>query len=98
MNLPRSAADPIEPLPCRRTALVTGGGKGIGAAIARRLAADGARVAILGRDARAIARVAEEIGALGVLADVTDPRAVEQALARIHEAMGAIGILVQNAG
>lgn len=81
-----------------RTALVTGGGKGLGAAIARRLVREGAKVAVLGRDAEAIARVAGETGALGVVADITDPRAVERALAQVRDAMGSIAIVVQNAG
>ena len=81
-----------------RTALVTGGGKGLGAAIARRLVAEGARVAVLGRDADAIARIATEIGALGLVADITDMRAVDAALVRLREEMGPIAIVVQNAG
>ena len=81
-----------------RTALVTGGGKGLGAAIARRLAAEGAKVAVLGRDTDAIARVATESGAFAFACDVTDPVAVERALERVGEAIGPIGILVQNAG
>ena len=81
-----------------RVALVTGGGKGLGAAIARRLAQGGARVAVLGRDAEALTRVASETGALAVQADVTDAAAMARAVARVHEALGEISILVQNAG
>ena len=61
-------------------ALVTGGGKGIGAAIAHRLAAQGSRVAVLGRDALALARVAKEIHGLAIEADVTDPEAMSRAI------------------
>ena len=60
-----------------RVALVTGGGKGIGAAVAHRLAADGFRVAVLGRDALALARVAKDIRGLAVEADVTDAEAMD---------------------
>ena len=49
--------------------VVTGGGRGIGAAIARRLRADGARLVIADIDGAAAARVAEEIGAVAVAAD-----------------------------
>lgn len=81
-----------------RIALVTGGGKGLGAAIARRLASGGARVAVLGRDAEALARVASEIGGLALQADVTDAAETSRALARLREELGTPQILVQNAG
>ncbi len=81
-----------------RVAVVTGGGKGLGAAIARRLVAEGAKVAVLGRDADAIAHTAKDIGALGLVADVTDIHAVGQALMLARELMGPLAILVQNAG
>jgi 3-hydroxybutyrate dehydrogenase len=81
-----------------RVALVTGGGKGIGAAIALRLAADGARVAVLGRDALSLARVAKESRGLAVEADVTDPEAMARAIERVESALGPIEIAVANAG
>jgi 3-hydroxybutyrate dehydrogenase len=81
-----------------RVALVTGGGKGLGEAIARRLAADGAKVAVLGRDVAALEAVARSIDGLALQADVTDPRAVEGALAKVNAAWGSVAILVQNAG
>ena len=81
-----------------RIALVTGGGKGLGAAIARKLAGGGARVAVLGRDRAALDRVAEEIGGVALEADVTDAAATSRALARLREELGAPQILVQNAG
>ena len=81
-----------------RVALVTGGSRGLGAAIARRLAKAGARVAVLGRDKHALASVAREMGALALEADVTDAGATERALARVREELGPIAVLVQNAG
>ena len=81
-----------------RVALVTGGGKGLGEAIARRLAADGAKVAVLGRDQVALDAVARSIDGLALQADVTDPGAVESALAQVNAAWGDVAILVQNAG
>jgi NAD(P)-dependent dehydrogenase (short-subunit alcohol dehydrogenase family) len=81
-----------------RVALVTGGGKGIGAAIARRLAGDGAKVAVLGRDAAALAKIAGEIGGLAVEADVTDAGALDRAIARVEADLGPIAIGVANAG
>src|SRR5580704_2092731 len=81
-----------------RVALVTGGGKGIGAAIAHRLAADGFRVAVLGRDALALARVAKEIRGLPVEADVTDADAMARALERVEGTLGPVAVAVANAG
>jgi 3-hydroxybutyrate dehydrogenase len=81
-----------------RVALVTGGGKGIGAVVARRLAQGGARVAVLGRDPGPLAEVAREIGGLAVEADVTDGAALLGALARVEAELGPIAIAVANAG
>ncbi|HEV7367735.1 SDR family NAD(P)-dependent oxidoreductase [Arenibaculum sp.] len=77
-----------------RHALVTGAARGIGAAIARRLATDGARLTLLGRDAGALSDLAGETGAAIVTADVTDDEAVAAAFA----AAGPVDILVNNAG
>jgi NAD(P)-dependent dehydrogenase (short-subunit alcohol dehydrogenase family) len=81
-----------------RVALVTGGGKGIGAAIAHRLAAQGCRVAVLGRDALSLARVAREIHGLAVEADVTDAGALSRAIERVEGTLGPIAVAVANAG
>jgi 3-hydroxybutyrate dehydrogenase len=81
-----------------RVALVTGGGKGLGLAIAHHLAGRGCRVAVLGRDRSALERAAARIDGLALEADVTDDGAVQGALARLHETYGAVSILVQNAG
>ncbi|MGO3743430.1 SDR family NAD(P)-dependent oxidoreductase [Kerstersia sp.] len=79
-------------------ALVTGGASGLGEATARELARRGAKVAILDRNAEAAARVAAEIGGLGLACDITDTASVEQALAEAAQAHGAARILMNVAG
>jgi 3-oxoacyl-[acyl-carrier protein] reductase len=86
-----------------RVALVTGGAKGIGAAIATRLTRDGHRVAITGRDRAALDRhsaLLEEAGAsvLCVQADLADPSAPDTIAKTVEERWGSIEILVNNAG
>ncbi|CAN5494262.1 SDR family NAD(P)-dependent oxidoreductase [soil metagenome] len=81
-----------------RIALVTGGNRGVGAAIARRLAEDGHRVAVIGRDLGAIESVASSIDGLALACDLTDPVAMGHALATLEERWGLPAILVQNAG
>ena len=79
-------------------ALVTGGGRGIGAGIARELAAAGARVAVAARTRRQVADVAEEIDGLPLETDVADHTAVERMVAEIEDRLGPIDLLVANAG
>lgn len=80
-------------------ALVTGGGSGIGAATARALAAQGARVTIVGRRRDALEAVAAATPGLAVaVADVTCPDALAAAVAAARAAHGPISILVNNAG
>jgi NADP-dependent 3-hydroxy acid dehydrogenase YdfG len=82
-------------------AVVTGASRGIGLAIARALAANGARVAMLARGADALAHRAAELGgaALPIPCDVTDPAAVGRAMQVVSLAFaGAPDILVNNAG
>ena len=86
-----------------RVALVTGGGRGIGRAIALRLARDGMAVGIADLDGENAARVAGEITsgggrAHGVALDIADGPAAAPAVARVVEALGPIDVLVNNAG
>lgn len=86
-----------------KVALVTGGGRGIGAAICMRLAAGGARVAVIDRDAASAGKVVDELTGQGLEAaafelDVTDSAAVDQVVADVEVKLGPIAILVNNAG
>ena len=83
-----------------RVALVTGGARGIGLAIGRRLAADGARVALVDLDKSAVEAAAGELGAasMAVVADVTRTDEVERAVAVVDTRWGRLDIVVNNAG
>ena len=83
-----------------RHALVTGGGRGIGAAIACALSEQGARVTLLARTAAQLAETAAGLPGESntVIADVTDAQQVEGAFAKVRERWGEIQILVNNAG
>src|SRR5262245_49254491 len=77
-----------------RRALVTGGGRGIGAAIARRLAAEGAHVIVASRTLEPAAALAADIGGEAVEVDITDIDAAQRAV----RAAGPLDVLVNNAG
>ncbi|CAJ0809691.1 SDR family NAD(P)-dependent oxidoreductase [Ralstonia flaminis] len=95
---------PSAPRLAGRTAIVTGGSRGIGAAVARRLAADGARVAVVYRsnsnEANAVVESIRKTGAeaIAVQADVADAASVNTMVTTVREAFGAIDILINNAG
>jgi NAD(P)-dependent dehydrogenase (short-subunit alcohol dehydrogenase family) len=82
------------------TALVTGGGRGIGKAVALAFAREGARVVVAARTEAEIAAVAEECGrgAIAVPLDVTDEEACNAAVRTVGERFGRLDILVNNAG
>jgi NAD(P)-dependent dehydrogenase (short-subunit alcohol dehydrogenase family) len=80
-------------------AVVTGGGSGIGAALARRFAAEGAaEVVVVDRDLSAAAAVADEVGGVPELVDVTDPAAVNGLVERTLARSGGIDLFCSNAG
>lgn len=86
-----------------KTALVTGSTRGIGRAVAERLAAEGAFVTVSGRSQEQAEQVAAEIvaaggKAIGIAADVAVPESAEELVRKAIEAMGRLDILVNNAG
>lgn len=86
-----------------KVAIVTGGGKGIGKAIALALAAEGAHIGLIARTEKDLVTVAEEVKAIGVKAvyasaDVSNRKDVEAAVEKIKIELGSIDILINNAG
>jgi len=86
-----------------RTALITGGSRGIGAAIATTLAAAGAAVAVVARDGAKAKKVADGLvvkggKAAGFSCDVADYAAVEAMLAKVEDRLGPVSIVINNAG
>ncbi len=87
----------------QRTAIVTGGARGIGAAVAKKLAEDGMKVAVLDIREDLTNEIVSEIKnpggeALGIGADITDPDAVDKAVSQVAEQLGKPTVLVNNAG
>lgn len=99
---PVQTGDPAGRPLTQRHAVVTGGSRGIGLAIARQLLAQGARVTIVGRDADTLATACESLKGAdrvhGVVADVADAAAVAQAFDQARAVHGSIDILINNAG
>lgn len=85
-----------------RHALVTGGGRGIGAAIARQMLALGAAVTVTGRDSGRLDKAAGDMAELGrvqgIAVDVNDAQTIQAGFAKASQAFGPIAILVNNAG
>ncbi|MCR9257967.1 MAG: SDR family NAD(P)-dependent oxidoreductase [Alphaproteobacteria bacterium] len=84
--------------PKDKAAIVTGGGSGLGAATARRLAAEGAKVAIVDVNAEGAEAVAKEIGGIAAIADVADAASLEAAFAKARDAHGPASIAIACAG
>ena len=81
-----------------QTALVTGGGSGIGLAIANALIQAGAKVCITGRREAVLNQAAQEIGATALVGDVTDLSSLPDLIEQAEQAVGPLSILVNNAG
>lgn len=81
-----------------KVVLITGAARGIGAGLAERLAARGARLALVGLEAEEQRKVAEKVGGRSWTADVTDWAALEKAVGEIVEHFGGIDVVVANAG
>lgn len=81
-----------------RHAVVTGGGTGIGAAIAAKLSAMGATVTIMGRREKTLQQAARDLGVNYGVVDVTDADSVEQGFAQCAQQHGPVAILINNAG
>ncbi|MET3757657.1 NAD(P)-dependent dehydrogenase (short-subunit alcohol dehydrogenase family) [Rhizobium binae] len=81
-----------------KTALITGGGTGIGAAVARRIRQEGGNVVLVGRRPEPLRAVADEIGATVMTADAADGAAMRAALETVVETFGGLDVLIANAG
>lgn len=81
-----------------KTVVITGAGQGIGKAAAAAFAAEGAKVAICGRDAKKLEATAKDSGAFARVCDATDPKQVDAFVAAAVKELGRIDILINNAG
>jgi NAD(P)-dependent dehydrogenase (short-subunit alcohol dehydrogenase family) len=81
-----------------KVVVVTGGGGGLGAALCRALASEGARVSVVDRDLAGAQRVADDIGGLAIAADVTLEPEVQRAVGTAQDWAGKVDVIVSNAG
>ncbi|MEV6054707.1 SDR family oxidoreductase [Streptomyces sp. NPDC052107] len=83
-----------------RVAVVTGAARGVGEALVRRLAVEGMRIALVGREEATLSQVAASLATMTVCveADVTDQVALDRAARQVEELLGAAGVVVANAG
>jgi 2-hydroxycyclohexanecarboxyl-CoA dehydrogenase len=81
-----------------KVVLVTGGAGGIGSALCRRFAAEGAKLAVFDLDGAAAAKVAAECGGRPWTVDISDPSRVVEAVAEVERDIGSVDVLVNNAG
>lgn len=86
------------PAPVERVAIVTGGGTGIGAATARALAERGTKIIVTGRRRKPLEEVADDIGGVAVVADVTEEGDWDRVIEQATEHFGGVDVLVANAG
>ncbi|WP_415906587.1 SDR family oxidoreductase [Neptuniibacter sp. QD72_48] len=81
-----------------KTAVITGGNSGIGYATAKQFKADGANVIITGRSQEKVSAAADELGVIGLVADVSNLSALDHLVEQVKERMGVLDILFVNAG
>src|SRR3954447_4270992 len=86
-----------------RVVLITGGARGLGLALAREMAAAGARLAICGRDVESLERARASLARVGaeviaVPCDVTDRDSVQELVEEVHRGLGPVDVLINNAG
>src|SRR5215469_6594981 len=81
-----------------KAAIVTGGGHGIGRALAERLAAEGARVVVADLNGERAAKVAARIDGLAITADIGEPLAVHELVTQAEKAFGPVEVFCSNAG
>ena len=98
-SLEAAKLDAAQLLPLQgQVALVTGGGSGIGAATAQAFADQGASVVVVDLNTNAVAKIADGIGGLGLVCDVTNPKDVRRAFDQACKSFGGVDIVVSNAG
>src|SRR6059036_1066413 len=100
---PYVAVSGVGPMTDKRVAFVTGASRGIGAAIAKRLAKDGLHVVAVARSADKLQQVVDEIKAEGgsaelLAVDIADPKALAEAIEKVTDGHGRLDVLVNNAG
>ncbi len=93
-KLGKGDAKPLDSKIC----VVSGGGSGIGAATAQAFSDQGCEVAVLDWNSKAVRAVADDIGGLGLVCDVTSAKSVNKALDKVAAHFGGVDILVSNAG
>lgn len=83
---------------CNKNVIVTGGGKGLGYAIAKRFCSEGGKVLVCGRNEKALETVSEEIGCRYLKLDLSRPEDFERFIEEAEKILGGLDILVNNAG
>jgi len=81
-----------------KVALITGGGTGIGAACARRLASEGVKVAVMGRRRQPLEKVAKDIDGAVLVGDASDTSEMKKAVSQLKDRFGGIDFLIASAG